>query len=747
MQVKQWVWVVAIAAALSGAGAHAQGHPCGEMSAQDAAQAWWPLCTDSQTITSSGSTVTVRNNGAVTAGFEEVISGSPATVSIVIAGCSQGGTCDTLDTNTTVANAIRSPSIGKAYAYYKVTASWTGGTGVSVAINSNLSTALNSSGASFPGCSSASGGISCTGALAAASVVSGPNVNRSAAISAWGDSLTIGNEDTLGDSYPSDLQADTTRVVKNYGIAGQTSTQILSRFANAPNTYNDLTIIWSGRNDITYGDSLTTLEANIASMVTALPSGGRYVIMTIIPAQNEPAGSGNANSIATVNAWIESTYPNNYLDIRALLINDYNPANGADVANNGSGLTPMSLRAVDGTTTLSASLNTTACPSLTATSVTPNIGAGTTIFIPSGPEYVVVTAASGGTITGCTRGYGGAAGSYSSGTAVQILDSLHQGANGYGFIASQLQAWINANDIMAPSHSPLFYRDNLNNTAVGDMALSSTSSGASNNTALGLLSQPSTSTGTANSSAGAYSLYTNTTGYNNAAFGYQAEYGNTTGNSNAAFGAQALYTNTTGNNNTALGVTALLNSTTASNNTAVGNGALTGATTGNNNVAVGGAAGKAVTTGGSNVIAGLDAAYYLTTGSSNITVGTNAGWTSSSNALTTASNDTFIGAGSAPSTSTQNNYMTVIGSGATANCANCVSLGRASDTVELPGGMILPNLIYSAAGTPVPTCNSGAKGLRAEVSDATSPTFLGAYTSGGAVLSPVVCNGTGWVTY
>jgi hypothetical protein len=55
-------------------------------------------------------------------------------------------------------------------------------------------------------------------------------------------------------------------------------------------------------------------------------------------------------------------------------------------------------------------------------------------------------------------------------------------------------------------------------------------------------------------------------------------------------------------------------------------------------------------------------------------------------------------------------------------------------------------VVYSAAATPLPTCNSGLKGTRAAVSDATSPTFLGAYTSGGAVASGVLCNGSGWVT-
>lgn len=59
----------------------------------------------------------------------------------------------------------------------------------------------------------------------------------------------------------------------------------------------------------------------------------------------------------------------------------------------------------------------------------------------------------------------------------------------------------------------------------------------------------------------------------------------------------------------------------------------------------------------------------------------------------------------------------------------------------------LPITIYSAAGTAIPTCTSALNGQKQTVSDATSPTFLGTYTSGGTVTAPVVCNGSNWITY
>jgi hypothetical protein len=51
------------------------------------------------------------------------------------------------------------------------------------------------------------------------------------------------------------------------------------------------------------------------------------------------------------------------------------------------------------------------------------------------------------------------------------------------------------------------------------------------------------------------------------------------------------------------------------------------------------------------------------------------------------------------------------------------------------------------AGTPLPTCNTAARGNQYIVQDATSPTYLGTYANGGAITASVLCNGTSWVTH
>lgn len=82
-----------------------------------------------------------------------------------------------------------------------------------------------------------------------------------------------------------------------------------------------------------------------------------------------------------------------------------------------------------------------------------------------------------------------------------------------------------------------------------------------------------------------------------------------------------------------------------------------------------------------------------------------------------------------------------------------LAVGNATFNATDPGNGVVAALtsfkigtIYSAAGTPLPTCNGGAEGTWAAVSDATAPTYHAAYTSGGTVHAPVYCDGTSWKT-
>ena len=158
--------------------------------------------------------------------------------------------------------------------------------------------------------------------------------------------------------------------------------------------------------------------------------------------------------------------------------------------------------------------------------------------------------------------------------------------------------------------------DVYNNTAIGDSALYSNTTGQ-HNTANGNGALYSNTTGQSNTSNGYYALSSNTTGDANTANGFGALYNNTSGSQNMASGHTALYNNTTGADNTANGYEALYFNTTGNNNTANGANALQHNTTGNQNVANGVSALYSNTTGNYNSANGYHSLYSNTAGSSN----------------------------------------------------------------------------------------------------------------------------------
>jgi hypothetical protein len=155
------------------------------------------------------------------------------------------------------------------------------------------------------------------------------------------------------------------------------------------------------------------------------------------------------------------------------------------------------------------------------------------------------------------------------------------------------------------------------NTAEGEDALFSLSSGTSGNTAIGFDALYSTTSGWYNTAIGLNALYSNIDGYSNTASGALALYSNTGGIYNTASGIAALGFNTTGNSNTAIGYNALYFNSTAKNNTAIGYNALSFSGTGTNNTAVGTQA-LLGSTGNHNIALGYQAGINLQTGNDDI---------------------------------------------------------------------------------------------------------------------------------
>jgi hypothetical protein len=84
----------------------------------------------------SGATLTFRNDkGDTQSSFEYLITGGPATASIVLKGCRIGGTCDTVETSTATASAIHNYNGPNQYDYFTVAPTFTGGTAPAVTVN------------------------------------------------------------------------------------------------------------------------------------------------------------------------------------------------------------------------------------------------------------------------------------------------------------------------------------------------------------------------------------------------------------------------------------------------------------------------------------------------------------------------------------------------------------------------------------------------------------------------------------
>ena len=212
----------------------------------------------------------------------------------------------------------------------------------------------------------------------------------------------------------------------------------------------------------------------------------------------------------------------------------------------------------------------------------------------------------------------------------------------------------------------------VTNTVVGNAALNSNTTGASNsafgyqslrynttakgNSAFGYKALKYTISGINNSAFGRGALSNNAGGGNNNAFGYESSTainGSTgaapmfakLGFNNNSFGYRSLYLNLTGNNNCAFGHQALRNNK-VSNQTAFGYSALSQCTTGST-FAIGG-----------NTAVGSGTGQQITFGYYNTLIGLNAGSTGAT-PLTTGKNNTCLGNGANASSATVSNTITL----------------------------------------------------------------------------------------
>jgi lysophospholipase L1-like esterase len=171
------------------------------------------------------------------------------------------------------------------------------------------------------------------------------DVVNSLLISCFGDSLTQGAGSSGGQTYPAQLGELLGVAVNNEGVGGWSSLLINSNFMLNPGLFTNTTIVWSGRNDVRWVNPALTLS-NIANMVSNVLYVGnsRYLVMSILNCEGEGWGTTNYTWITNVNATLSATYSNHYVEVREMLVTNYNPLLIADWADFTNDIPPGSLR-------------------------------------------------------------------------------------------------------------------------------------------------------------------------------------------------------------------------------------------------------------------------------------------------------------------------------------------------------------------------------------------------------------------
>lgn len=297
-----------------------------------------------------------------------------------------------------------------------------------------------------------------------------------------------------------------------------------------------------------------------------------------------------------------------------------------------------------------------------------------------------------------------------------------------GSVSAELLASDLAEDCLQEDNPSLDGRTvkGSQNTAHGSNALRRNVSGYQNS-AFGAEALTSLTTGKRNNAFGAACLHALTTGYNNTGFGDSCLQYLTIGYNNTASGKNALYSATTGYENSAFGVASLSALTTGYHNTSLGVYSLQSITTGVDATCVGYRAGQ-VATGSRLTAFGATAGSYVTTGDANTCIGVGTG-AKDTNRLTTASYNTFLGYNASKSSTTQHDYLTVIGANAVGDRANSVVIGRTADNCGI--GVPAP---LARLHLPAGTATAGTASMRIDAGVLTTVAVAGQIESDGTHL-------------
>lgn len=165
---------------------------------------------------------------------------------------------------------------------------------------------------------------------------------------ALGDSMTIGaafrtaTQEAIGPSWPAYASWATQlklRLLRNAGVAGNRSDQMLSRFDTDVTPYAPSVVtLLAGTNDISQNIELPVFQANVEAIVAKVIGIGAVPVLATILPRTPSATYGQR--VSQWNAWIKSyALANGFalLDFNALMTN---PADGALLYDSGDNLHP-----------------------------------------------------------------------------------------------------------------------------------------------------------------------------------------------------------------------------------------------------------------------------------------------------------------------------------------------------------------------------------------------------------------------
>lgn len=153
-----------------------------------------------------------------------------------------------------------------------------------------------------------------------------PVYNR--AIHCYGDSLTVGTSGwsyTASGRWPVRLSAmfRPPRPTYNFGGGGETAAQIKTRFLARTDRSPKFYIFWAGRNGV-LDTTLSTIIADIQSMIDDIGTGSNYLVLTVPPKTDgtEDPGDTNGDKVIALNALIMAAWPGHVLDINVTIGTD-----------------------------------------------------------------------------------------------------------------------------------------------------------------------------------------------------------------------------------------------------------------------------------------------------------------------------------------------------------------------------------------------------------------------------------------